>query len=130
MEYIDENEEARSKAAEIFINNDLTGEHMDPQGEQDRYECELDGQVMHPDFEHLNPDFLNLQNEKQVGERQFKPIEVDDINILCEKTRKLDFHQRKVVEKGINYARCLVKSQVPKKPNTSINFYYCDWWSR
>ena len=63
MEFLESTEEARLFVEEAVKLQEV-GNELDPQGEQDRYECELDGQVMHPDFEHFNPDFLNLQNEK------------------------------------------------------------------
>ena len=42
---------------------------------------------------HLNLEDLNVQAEKTY-EKQFKPIIIDDREILVSNTRKLDFFQR------------------------------------
>ena len=67
---------------------------------------------------------IDLQTEKKSYEKQFKPIEIEERSILLEKTRQLDFYQRKVVERGIQYARNLVKSSKDKndvpKPQFTI----------
>ena len=109
MEYLESTEEAR-----LFVEESLKSEtvanELDPEGEQEKADCEIDGQTLHPDFEHLNPDDLTIQEEKKTSERQFKLIEIEERSILLEKTRKLDYYQKKVVEKGIRYARNLVKS--------------------
>ena len=41
---------------------------------------------------------------------------MDDIKILREKTRKLDIHQRRVIEKGVQLSRRIVKSLSEKNP--------------
>ena len=43
-------------------------------------------------------------------------IEIDAIDVLRNKTRNLDYYQRKVVEIGIRYARNVVKSLKKKSP--------------
>ena len=45
MEYIEENEEARLNAADMFINNSITGQYMDPEGEQENNEDQLDEEI-------------------------------------------------------------------------------------
>ena len=116
MEYLERTEEARLYVEEVMKTEEV-GNELDPEGEQELGDCDLDGQILHPDFQHLNPDDLSIQEEKKGFEKQFKPIEVDDLSILREKTRTLDFYQKKVVEKGIQYARLLVKSLKQKNPH-------------
>ena len=116
MEYLESTEEARLYVEEVMKTEEV-GNELDPEGEQELGDCDLDGQILHPDFQHLNPDDLSIQEEKKGFEKQFKPIEVDDLSILREKTRTLDFYQKKVVEKGIQYARLLVKSLKQKNPH-------------
>ena len=41
-------------------------------------------------------------------------VKIDAIETLRDKTRKLDYYQRKVVEIGIRYARDVVKSMIMK----------------
>ena len=107
MEHLESTEEAR-----LFVEETLDVENiaikLDPQWEQERVDCEDEGQIIHPDYEHLNLEDMNLQAEK-TAEKQFKPIVIDDRETLLRNTRKLDFYQRKVVEKGIYLARELVK---------------------
>ena len=109
MEHLENNEEARLFVEETLKAQEV-GDTLDPEGEQDRTECELEGQMLHPDFEHLNPDDLGIVDERKGNEKQFRPIEIDSVSELIKKTRKLDFFQRKIVEKGINHSRNLVKS--------------------
>ena len=51
-------------------------------------------------------------------------MQLDDIKLLREKTRQLDFYQQKVVERGISFCRNVVKAQNPKnclpEPITTI----------
>ena len=67
---------------------------------------------LHPEYEHLNPDGLNKEGAKQI--RTYRPIEIDAMEDLLEKTRNLDFYQRVVIHKGIDFARKVVKARVPK----------------
>ena len=124
MEYLESNDEARLYVEEI-INNEQTANELDPQGQQELEDCELEGQLLHPDFEHLNPEYLGIQEENGCIEKCFKPIEIDEKSVLLEKTKNLDFFQRKVVERGISYSRELVKSlkeknSFPSPPQTIV----------
>jgi hypothetical protein len=60
MEYIEDNEEARMMAAEMFIDDNLTGEYMDPEGEQEAEDNLPANFDMQEEFEHLDPDVLEL----------------------------------------------------------------------
>ena len=75
MEYVEDNEEARLMAAEMFIDNNLTGEFMDPQGEQNNEDDQLKDIVQQEAFEHLNPEFAEPP-EDHIFEEAFRPIEV------------------------------------------------------
>ena len=98
-------EEASKKVEEI-------GDTLDPQGEQENNDCEIDELELHPEYEHLNPDGLNKEVAKQI--KTYRPIEIDAIEVLLAKTRNLDFYQRVVIHKGIDFARKVVKARVPK----------------
>ena len=87
-----------------------TADQLDPEGQQDKFDCETDGMRLHPDFEHQDIDELNIQSERATFEKRFKPIEVDERSLLLEKIRQLDFYQRKVIKRGIQYARKVTKS--------------------
>ena len=115
MEHLESTEEARFMVEEA-INKDVeTGADLDPEGEQANEDCEFENIVMHPDYEHLDPaEFLNNNKDSNKIEKSYRPIKVDDLNILNSKTRQLDFYQRKVIERGIRFARDVVKSINPK----------------
>ena len=120
MEHLENTEEARLFVEEAMKLQE-TATEMDPEGEQEKVDCEDEGQFLHPDFHHLNPEELDIQSEKETKEKCFKPIELDERKILLEKTRRLDFFQKKVVEKGIQMARNIVKSRKKKNPFPDSN---------
>ena len=103
MEYLENTEEARLFVEEAMKLQE-TATEMDPEGEQEKDGCEDEGQLIHPDFHHLNSEELDIQSEKTTKEKYFKPIDLDERQILLDKTRKLDFYQKTVVEKGIQMA--------------------------
>ena len=115
MEHLESNEEARYMVEEASKAKEI-GKDLDPEGEQDIDDCENENLFLHPDYEHLNPDELGLTEKRVQHERIYRPIEIDNINILRQKTRKLDFYQRKVIEKGIKFSRQMVKGLKDKNP--------------
>ena len=115
MEYIEDNEEARLQAAEMFIDNALTGEFMDPQGEQENDEDKVEAIIQREEFEHLDPE-TSLEHVENVFEKRFRHIEVRPLVELRIKARRLDLYQRKVLEIGIRHARALVKARGGKNP--------------
>ena len=120
MEYLENTEEARLFVEEAMKLQE-TATEMDPEGEQERDDCEDEGQFLHPDFHHLNPEELDIISEKTAKEKFFKPIDIDERKILLDKTRRLDFYQKKVVEKGIRMARIISKSRKKKNPFPQSN---------
>ena len=60
MEFLQDNEEARMMAAEMLIDNALTGEFMDPEGEQDNEDNRLDEHIQCEELDHLDPDCLEV----------------------------------------------------------------------
>ena len=71
MEHLENNDEARLFVEETLKSQEV-GDTLDPEGEQDRTECELEGQTLHPDFEHLNPEDLGIIEEKDADLKQKK----------------------------------------------------------
>ena len=117
IEFLEDNEEARMMAAEMIIDNALTGEFMDPEGEQEQDDNRMDTFVPWEEFEHLDPEYT--QTDQTVFEKSFRPIEVRPLQDLSKEARKLDFFQRKVLQLGIRHARALVKARSGK--NTPPN---------
>ncbi len=114
MEFLDGNEEARIMAADMMLDNDLTGQFMDPEGEQDNEENRLEDFVQREEFEHLDPEYV--EPPKDIFEKEFHPIEVRPLYELRKLARNLDFYQRKVLEIGVHHARSLVKARSGRNP--------------
>ena len=115
MEYVEDNEEARLMASEMLIHNNLTGEFLDPEGEQANAEDELGAFEQHEEFQHLDPEFAEPPPEN-LFEEQFRPIDVRPLEDLRIEAKRMDFYQRKVLEIGISHARAIVKARGGKNP--------------
>ena len=115
MEFLDDVSEVRHFAEEHQRNQE-TGQDLDPQGEQEIDDCEYEGIIDHPDFPYLDLEALEEEVKKKSNEKSFKAFELDNMETLMEKTRNLDYYQRKVLEIGIRYARNIVKSIKSKNP--------------
>ena len=115
MEFLEDNEEARLMATEVVVENSLTGEFMDPEGEQEYNDNRTDTFEQNEEFEHLDPDNIAMQAD-DTFEKSFRPIEVRPLEELRKNARPLDFYQRKVLEVGIKHARGLVKARRGKNP--------------
>ena len=113
MEHLESNEEARHMAEEAINKNKEMGEELDPEGEQEMEDCNREGILLHPEFEHLNLDDVDVIGPLR-HEKTFRPIEVDNFARLCERTREMDFYQRKALQEGIKYARLVVKARQAK----------------
>ena len=111
-----------SSFQEALDNNDEVGAEMDPAGEQENEDCELEELLMHPEYQHLDPSEFLCVEKTSKAEKIYRPIQIDDIDLLRKSTRELDFYQRKIVERGVRYAREVVKSKhlrnPPPKPAT------------
>ena len=116
MEYLEDTEEARLMASEMMVNNTVTGEYMDPEGEQELEDNRLDMFQALQEFEHLDPTYIERPTGDDIFENQYRPINVRPMEELCQQARQLDFYQRKVLEMGIKHARALVKARHPKNP--------------
>ena len=74
MEFLEDNEEARLMASELFIDDNLTGEFMNPEGEQEMEDNQLDEFVQQEEFEHLDPTFSEppAENVFEIHSNQLK----------------------------------------------------------
>ena len=82
MEFLEDNEEARLMAAEMFIYDNLIGEFMNPEGEQEIEDNRIDEFIQQEEFEHIDPDYMQPPPEDNF-EKSFRPIEVRPLEILC-----------------------------------------------
>ena len=90
MEFIEDNEEARLMASELFIDDNLTGEFMDPEGEQEIEDNRLDEFVQQEEFDHLDPEFfkINLKNS-------FAQLKYDHLNCyVLMHDKKISFKEK------------------------------------
>ena len=116
MEHLESTEEARHMVEEAIHNIEDIGAVIDPTGEQENLDCEMEEVLLHPEFVQLNPqEFLDLEKSSN-REKSYRPIKVDNIEVLKEKSRNLDFFQRKVIECAIKYTRKVVKALNVKNP--------------
>ena len=63
MEHLESTDEARLFVDEALKLEDIANK-MDPAGEQEKEDCEVEGQILHPDFHHLNLEYLDIPVEK------------------------------------------------------------------
>ena len=91
-----------------------SGDFIDPEFEQDNDDCENDGPTEHADFAFKDPSDLDDFNTEP---KRYKPINLDNEEMMDEMARKLDEDQRTVLEKGVDYAKSIVKS---RKQNNAL----------
>ena len=108
MEYLEDVDEARHFVGETARNEEVEN-LLDPETIKDIEDCEYEGIVNHPDYPEFDFDILETDVKGKKFEKTYRTIEVDNIEVLLEKTRQLDYFKKKV-EIGIRYARNLVKS--------------------
>ena len=102
MEFLESVEEGLEKAKEFQQN--IIGDQIDPQNEQDKAECEAEGVQDHPDY--ILSDPSNLQQEAEVTSTAlFKTITIDSDNQLIQLTHMLDADQKLVLSFVLNYSR-------------------------
>ena len=104
MEFLESVEEGMEKAKEML--NNMTGDDLNPQGEQDKDECEGEGVTEHPDFimsDHGNPD----KEADSLSTGLFKTVTLIPDVELEQLTENLDADQRLALQLMLNYARRL-----------------------
>ena len=125
MEHLENVQEARYFVAENTRKEEAEL-GLDPEGIQEIDDCEYEGIVNHPDYQDIDFEALESEVKKKNNEKSIKHFELDDLQILMEKTKNLDFYQAKVVEKAIAYSRRLVKSlksknKIPNRPKLMVH---------
>ena len=114
MEHLENVEEARYMVKEYLKTQSKVEEMgviLDAENVQDLEDCLIEDEEIHPDFEHLDPkDVDDSKNETILKEKQFKRIEIGNLEELREETMLLDNYQKVVLEVGIRFSRGVVKS--------------------
>ena len=115
MEYLEDNEEARMMAAEMFVDSNMAGEFIDPEGEQEQDDNVLDVIQQQDDFDHADPEFIDEPAE-DAFEKAYRPIQVRPLEVLRTDARRMDYYQKVVLEMAVRQARGLVKARNSKNP--------------
>ena len=122
MEHLEGVEEARYYVDQLKKELELTeiSETLDPALEQENADCEEEGLVEHPDFEHADPDEVTTR-ETKTQTSIYRKIEIPNDSELKENTRSLDRYQKEVINIGIQYAKGIIKARkegnaAPKAP--------------
>ena len=112
MEHLEDVIEARYFVEEVMKNLDTKniGYILDPNLEQANDDCEAEELKDHPEFQHLDPALIEL-NEAVPSKSIYRKIEIKSSEVLKEMTRNLDEYQRKIINIGVKYAKDLVKSR-------------------
>ena len=104
MEFLESVEEGMQKAQELIQNT--AGDELDPQGEQDKDECEAEGVKDHPDFVFSDPGNLDKEVES-ASTGLFKTVTLIPEIELEQLTENMDEDQRLALMLVLNYARKL-----------------------
>ena len=102
MKYLESVEEGLERAEEL---NNLIGDDLDPQGEQDKDDDLAEGITDHPDYLHADPNNLEGVPEKTTG--LFKSVSLERKEELYQLTNQLDPDQRLILSKFVNLAKKL-----------------------
>ena len=81
----------------------IVQQELDPLGEQDDDECEYEGVIDHPDYPEIEISHMDEAKCQKI-ENTFKTMELEPLETLREKTRHLDYFQKKVIETGLKYS--------------------------
>ena len=112
MEFLDDVTEARFFVEEVMKEIDVnqTGFEMDPTLAQENLDCEDEEIVEHPDYGHINPDIVDMNDEVPL-KSIYRKVEIQSMDVLKKKTRSLDEFQRHVINKAVKFAKDVVKSR-------------------
>ena len=98
-----------AKRAKVKVDLSTFAINLDAAAEQENAECQEEMEEVHPDYLHLDPGSHEEIDDSIQQQNLYRKINLPNIHILKEKTRKLDAYQRSVIDIGIKYARDIVK---------------------
>ena len=112
MKYLESVEDGLERAEEL---NNIMGDELDPQGEQEKEDDSAEGTVNHPDFLHADPTNFDGAPERSSG--VFKSVTLDSKDELYHLINKLDPDQRLILRKFVNFAKKLkIARKIPSVP--------------
>ena len=103
MEHLENVEEARFMVDEYMKTKaEEVGVKLDPENEQINDDCDMEEEISHPDFEHLDPNAIQFDNpEKCQREKTFKQIDIGNVEELRKQTKLLDKYQKYIIQLGV-----------------------------
>lgn len=116
MEFLEVVEEARVTAEEML--NEEIAIQLDAEANQDNAECELLGNQENESFITMDSESLQRTTDDAnvATEGVYKRIEIQEEDILRERTDALDEDQKCVIDIGITYAKDILKFRTGKAP--------------
>ena len=113
-------EEARQNVIDVLeadqTKNHTVGDHLDPEQEKDILECQEEQEEIHPDFSHLDPDDLEINDNLQQIRKMARNIHIRTPDERLLEARRLDKFQKQALHIAIKYAEDIVISRKGKAP--------------
>ena len=97
LPYMEGIEEARHYVEESMADQNNIGKILDPEQEQEIEECQEEDELMHPDFEHLNPDDFEIDSNLQQMRKISRNIQTRTEEERLIDARRLDINQNKML---------------------------------
>ena len=125
MPFLEDVEEQRHYVAEAMLDDlDKIGDQLAPTKEQDNYDALDEGVQDDPDYQHIDPDNIDIPQEVKTS--GYGKIIISDKDELHARTRQLDKDQRRVVNIIITYSRAVARaiknnSPVPSPPHLMVH---------
>ena len=114
MPHIEDVEEGRFKVEESLNKEQEAAEDLDAMNEQEKADGADIGVEDHPDYGLDPAAFLDSTEDQNQSDNFYRPIKVQELDELCQQSRKLDSEQRLVLDILLKYVRDLEKSQSNK----------------
>ena len=120
MPYMEGVEEARHYIEEAMKEERATtnniGDELDAEQEKEIAECFENEESLHPDFEHLNPDDIDIESNTNQIKKTLKRIERKTPDEILKDARKLAIYQKKALHVAINFAQDILIARKGKIP--------------
>ena len=119
-------EEARQNVEEamkeMHIINTEIGNILDPENEKNNLECQEEEEIIHPDFAHLNPDELEVDDNLQQIRKMTRNIKITSADERLQTSRRLDIYQKQALHIALKYAQDIIIARKGKAPHPKPPF--------
>ena len=107
---------------ESQIQNTEIGNTLDPEQEKEVLECQEGEEIIHPDFTHLDPDELEVNDNFQQIRKMTRNIQINSANERLQAARRLDIYQKQALHISLKYAQDVIIARKGKSPHPSPPF--------